>query len=191
MSTWQSKGDLTLQHQRTLSRIESKANELFSEPAVVGTLDVKPQTQTTGVAFHVVKLGATEKESSWEVLAEWAILPLGTRKGSQQCLWWTSYIIIGRAGILGDKLTGVYESWDEFGEFSSSWIMLTPKESGFVYHVTKGVVAADNVAFADSFRPVEKIPVGSDVYACLVVCGPSDGYYQVHGQGRRMVRRAE
>lgn len=165
--------------------------DLFFEPAAVGTLDVKPQTKTTGVEFHVVKLGATEKESSWEVLAEWAILPLANQSGSQQCMWWTSYIIIGRAGTLGDKLTGVYESWDEFVENPSpSRIIMTPKESGIVYHVNRGVATGD-VAVVDMFRPAGKVPVGSDVYACLVVCGPSGWYYQVHGQGRRMVRRAE
>ncbi len=158
--------------------------DLFSEPAVVGALDV--QFQTTGVSFHVVKLGSTEKECLWEVLAEWAILPLAVKPGSSPCIWWTSYVIIGRAGILGDKSTGVYSSWEEFGEFSKSWVHFTPKESGMIYHVVKGVTSTDEVTVVHSFGPAKRIPVGSDVYACLVVCGPSDGYYQVHGQARRM-----
>ncbi len=158
--------------------------DLFSEPAVVGTL---VHGRTKGAAFHVVKLGATEKESLWDVLVEWTML---SSLPQQKTLLWTSYIIIGRAGILGDKATGVYESWKEFGEFLSSSLMVTLRDSGFIYHVTKGV-GSDIMVTVDSFRPVEKIPVGSDVYACLVVCVPGNGTCDVHGQARRMVRRLE
>ena len=157
--------------------------DLFSEPAVVGIFE---ENRAIGMKFHVVQLGATEKESSWEVLAEWSILPEEDRKGSTEIVWWTSYIIVSRAGVLGDKSTGVYPWWEEFCDLPSSSIIMRPKESGFIYHVSRGV-GDKEMAIVDTFRPAEEIPVGSDVYACLVVS--SNGYYEVHGQGRRMVGR--
>ncbi|KIL64610.1 hypothetical protein M378DRAFT_163070 [Amanita muscaria Koide BX008] len=107
--------------------------------SVVEILPLSPRTiqNTNFPSFHILNLPSPDGNlvRLRRIVAEYCIQPAGSVP--HQAIWWTSYIVLARRGIL-TRATGVYTDWTEFGTGSS---IVAPRNNGIIIaDMSKGVL---------------------------------------------------
>ncbi|KAJ3560793.1 hypothetical protein NP233_g10603 [Leucocoprinus birnbaumii] len=157
------------------------------ERRVSETLPLSPRTSrnTNSPSFHIIKLPALAGHISHllNLVVEFCIQPLGAVK--HQAIWWTSYVIISRRGIL-TRGSGVYAEWNEVGKVLShpATGIIAPRTNGIqIADISKGVLNG-NQTNGTVLRVVDlkDIERNAEIFAVLVASGMHDGAYQAHGQ---------
>jgi len=136
-------------------------------------------------SFHILRLpsGAQGSNRLKSLVVEYGIESLATT--NRQAIWWTSYVVVARPGILNIRESGVYAEWDEFANILPYPGTISPQTGDIdIVDIEKGVL--NNGLSGTVLRQVDMsgTSIEVEIYAVLVASARHDPAYQVSAQAR-------